>query len=386
MNIQPFYVIPILIRQPTWGGDYIVKAKNLNHGQLQNEKIGQSYELSAESRISAESAAQDAVYLTDSELGAGQQFGAVTSTFDLQSLVNSNPEAILGPLPPELAGLSLLVKFTQASSNSYQVHVKPGNEFHGWQSKPESWYYLEPGRATLGLKPGAEIAQYKRLCEEIEAIARQLSEQVKNEQTGINSAREQLNAFLAENHPSRFVNALQIPKDSVVNLSSGGIHHSWESDPTLQDGNIVYEVQVDVKDGRSTIRAFDQGSLKDSGVARPLHIQDYFQAINTSPVDNQPESLITQPQGTTINGIKVSALFDTPYYKLHRYEMNGPGSIPMKTNSYHHVYALRGDLRIEWKDLTLDLREGRSLFIPAICGDYLLSSADSATTLITTPI
>ncbi len=385
MNIQPFFVIPILIRQPTWGGDYIVKAKGLNQGQLRDEKIGQSYELSAESRISAEPAAQDAVYITDSSMGAGQQYGSVTSTMDLQSLITSSPETVLGPVAPEQAAMSLLVKFTQARNNSYQVHVKPGSEFHGWQAKPESWYYLEPGKATLGLKPGTVIAQYKQLCEEVEAMTLQLSTQVKNEQLGIHAAREQLTAFLTENHPSQFVNMVHIPKGSVVDLSVGGIHHSWEADDQLPEGNIVYEVQVDVKDGRSTIRSFDQGNLKDSGVARPLHIEDYFQAINTSPMDNRPEAHISQPQGVTGNGIKTSTLFDTPFYKLYRYELLGAGSIPMKTASFHHVFSQRGDLRIEWRDLTFDLKEGRSLFIPAACGDYLLSSSDTAVVLVTTP-
>lgn len=385
MNIQPFYVIPILIRQPTWGGDYIVNAKGLSLGQLRDEKIGQSYELSAESRISAEPAAQEAAYVTDSGLGAGQQLGSVTTTMDLQSLINSNPEAVLGAISPDQAVMSLLIKFTQARNNSYQVHVKSGTEFHGWQAKPESWYYLEPGKATLGLKPGVVVAQYKRLCEEIEALTQQLSEQVKNEQLGIHTAREQLAGFLAENHPSQFVNMVHIPKGSVVDLSRGGIHHSWEADDQLPTGNIVYEVQLDVKDGRSTIRSFDQGNLKDSGVARPLHIEDYFQAINSSPVDNRPENHISQPQGVTSNGVKTSTLFDTPYYKLYRYELTGAGSIPMKTSSFHHVFAQKGDLRIEWRDLTFDLKEGRSLFIPAICGDYLLSSADAAAVLITTP-
>lgn len=385
MNIQPFYIIPILIRQPTWGGDCIVTAKGLSQGQLRDEKIGQSYELSAESRVSTESAAQDAAYITDSSMGAGQQFGSVTATMDLQSLISSSPEAVLGAVTPEQAAMSLLVKFTQARNNSYQVHVKPGSEFHGWLSKPESWYYLEQGKATLGLKPGTVIAQYKQLCTEIEAMGQQLSEQVKNEQIGIHSAREQLVSFFAENHPSQFVNVVQIPKGSVVDLSAGGIHHSWEADEQLPNGNIVYEVQLDVKDGRSTIRSFDQGNLKDSGIARPLHIEDYFQAINSSPIDNRPESHISQPQGVTSNGVKTSTLFDTPYYKLYRYELLGAGSIPMKTNSFHHVFALQGDLRIEWRDLTFDLKEGRSLFIPASCGDYLLSSGDAATVLITTP-
>lgn len=387
MTIQPFYIIPILIKQPTWGGTYIQQLKQLRFAQLESEKIGQSYELSAESRISADPAAQDSCYVMDSSMGSSQQYGPVTSTIDLQSLLSVDPKAVLGNIPQlGTSTMPLLIKFTQAQSNSFQVHVKPGAEFHGWQAKPESWYFLEEGRATLGLKPGTQIAQYKQSCLEIDAFSRELSNQVKNEMLGLHTAREQLAAFIAERDPHNYVNLVSIPRGSVVDLSEGGIHHSWENNDELSQGNIVFEVQLDVKDERSTIRSFDQGNMKESGDIRPLHIEDYFQAINTSPLDNRPDRLIRQPQGRTEQGIKHTNLFDTDYYLTTSVETVGPASQAVSIRSFQHIFAQQGDLRVEWRDLTFDLKEGRSLFIPAACEQYLLSTADSTTALLTSAV
>jgi quercetin dioxygenase-like cupin family protein len=384
MNIQPFYVIPILIKQPTWGGDAIVKIKRLLDPVLHDQKIGQSYELSPDSRVSIDPAAQECFVLTDSGLNGAQQFGPSIESLDLQSVVMMNPSAILGESWAQKdPTMQLLVKFNQAKNNSYQVHVRPGSEFHGWQAKPESWLYLADGQATVGLKQGADLGQYKRACEEIEAEAQRLGNQVKDGTITIEAARESLSVFVEPRHPRQFVNCVTVPKGSVVDLWQGGIHHSWEADASLPDGNIIFEVQMSVRDERSSMRSFDQGHIKDQGDLRPLHIEDYFQALNTSPLDNQPEKLVTQPQGHSQDGVRQTALFCTPYYQLQQLEFAVGSSLTRTTSSFHHLYVHDGEARVEWHDQVFDIMTGRSLFIPAACGNYMLSTTSSAFVLET---
>ena len=379
MNIQPLYIIPLLIKQPTWGGSYIVEAKQLLDPALKGQKIGQSYELSSDSRVSGDPAAQDSFILTDSGLNEAQQFGPSSESFDLQSIVRMNPEAILGAeWAQKDPSMPLLIKFNQAKNNSYQVHIRPGTEFHGWQAKPETRYYLEDGKATIGLKQGCDLAQYKRNCLEIDALARELSGQIKNEALDVASAREKLNEFILERHPRQFVNTVIVPRGSVVNLWQGGIHHSWEADDSVPHGNIVFEVQLSAKDERSTMRSFDQGNIKDSGDVRPLHIEDYFQALNTSPTDNQPDRLVTQPQGHLEGTTRLTMLCQTPYYQLQQIQFQSAGSVTRQTNSFHHLYIHDGEARLEWRDQVFDIKSGRSMFIPAACGSYILSSPNGA--------
>ncbi len=379
MNIQPYYILPILIQQPSWGGTYIVEMKQLSHPVLKDQKIGQSYELAPESRISVDPAAQDNFILSDSGLTTPQQFGTNCESFDIQSIVMMNPEAILGAAwATKEPGMQLLIKFNQAKNNSYQVHVRPSDEFNGWLAKPETWYYLEDGLATLGLKQGADIAQYKRCCLEIEAYANDLSRQIRATEIELALAREKLRTFIEERHPRQFVNTLRVPRGSIVNLWAGGIHHSWEADASIPHGNILLEVQLAVKDERSTLRSFDQGHIKDSGELRPVHIEDYFQALNTSPVDNQTEKLLSQPQGHSDGAVKQTVLCVTPYYQMQLIEFLAAGSVTRQTTSFHHLYVHDGEARIEWHDLIFDIKNGRSMLIPAACGTYLLSSTTGA--------
>ena len=52
MKIQPYIVVPTLIEQPTWGGEYIGNLKGLAQENLGGKKIGQSYELFRDSNLS----------------------------------------------------------------------------------------------------------------------------------------------------------------------------------------------------------------------------------------------------------------------------------------------------------------------------------------------
>ena len=57
---RPYLVIPKLIEQPTWGGQYIVTTKGwLHHSNWAELKIGQSYELFSGSNLSLLTSSED---------------------------------------------------------------------------------------------------------------------------------------------------------------------------------------------------------------------------------------------------------------------------------------------------------------------------------------
>ncbi len=176
MQQQPYYVIPILIEQPTWGGQYIAEFKELKDQYFAEHNIGQSYELSSANKLHTDPT-QARVYALGSA-DAPDQAEPVTEVerISMPKLIASDPERILGAKTLAKFGTNfpLLIKFTQAQENSYQLHVKPGSEFNGWQAKPESWYYLEQGSATLGIKDLKQVEAYKKRCLEIDAKAQQL--------------------------------------------------------------------------------------------------------------------------------------------------------------------------------------------------------------------
>ena len=108
MNLsRPYLVIPKLIDQPTWGGQYIVAAKGwAGRAGLGEAKIGQSYELFSGSNLSLLSSSEDPAFA-----------GEFTDRDAVQ--VQTAPENSI-PISRLPDGSSVfLIKFTQALGNSF---------------------------------------------------------------------------------------------------------------------------------------------------------------------------------------------------------------------------------------------------------------------------
>ena len=149
-TVQPYLIVPTLIEQPTWGGDYIASLKRLKSPKLKGKKLGQSYELYQHTLLSSQTnSAKVPMALGDpsdpqkvSLLGPGKPF-------TISNLLKTSPVKTLGKKALKLHGNSVqvLIKLTQAAGNSYQLHVKnpvgeqSRSEASGqerWLSKPES--------------------------------------------------------------------------------------------------------------------------------------------------------------------------------------------------------------------------------------------------------
>ncbi|HYD35846.1 MAG TPA: hypothetical protein VD999_07335 [Vitreimonas sp.] len=385
-----YYVVPLLINQPTWGGTYIADFKTVTEPSVADKKIGQSFELFDGSWLAPGMTDQlpfAFAEATDLDHPAFFNTPDATQLLKIQTLIDTDPTAVLGSRSVSKfgAGMKTLIKFTQAQNNSYQVHVEPGKTVGHWQAKPESWYYFEDGYVTLGLKPGVNVTEYQQRSHEIDAYARQLSEQIKADALSVADARQQLKAFIDQDHPRRFVNFVSIKKDQIVDLSACGIHHSWEIHPDLPLGNIVYEVQVDVKDENCTLRSFDQGNIKDNGAVRPLSIDEYFQALNTSPEHNQPEKYFTTAQARTEGTARITRLFDSEYYKTDLVEFSGAytGTATTLQDTFHHVFVKSGAITITAQGENYPVAKGWSVFIPAATGQYQLTATEPSLVLTT---
>ncbi|MDP4011744.1 MAG: hypothetical protein Q8P72_05985 [Candidatus Roizmanbacteria bacterium] len=342
---RPYLIIPKFIKQPTWGGDYILKLKGWDSS---SDRIGQSYELSSSSRLAEK----------------------ILNSDDLQSAKDDDHDAI--PIS-EVEPVNILIKLNQAHGNSFQLHIEHGQQSDTWKPKPESWYFLEKGYISLGLNPSTSIEEYKKTCIIIESQMKTLSEQVQNGSIDIDNARSQAHHFIQEQNPWQFVNRYQIDQFDLIDLSMGGIHHSWEENLENTVGNVVYEVQRDVTDDESTMRSFDQGKIKNDGSIREVTIDDYFAHIDTDPEHNTFEYLKRTSDGNT--------LLKTDYYVLERYEASGTQS--QQTNElWHHTYVQDGAIELTSGGTTLNISRGHSCFIPSRVESYVVSST-KATILVT---
>lgn len=378
--IQPYYVVPLLIEQPTWGGEYIAHYKHISKPEITAKKIGQSYELAQETELSSVVEDRDFLFAEPNALDKTTQFGK-NKTLQLSELINHDPEKVLGERVVEHSGptMPLLIKFTQAQSNSYQVHVKQNQQLNHWLPKPESWYFFEKGKATLGLKDITKVAEYKNRCLEMYQKAQAISSQITAGKIDLAAGTEQLQSFIELDHPSNYVNVIFPEAGSVIDLSEGGTHHSWETDTNLPNGNIVYEVQLDVKDDYCTLRSFDQGKFKDSGELRTLTIDDYFTTLDTSAAANDPRTFTRPVKNYTDGSATISQLFATQHYNLtniaftERYH----GKETTTREGFHHLFVKEGNVVVETNHGNFPLEQGWSLFIPAAVGDYQLSGSQA---------
>lgn len=365
ITLAPWQVQDELIEQPSWGGRYIVELKGLGEDpHWQGKKVGQSYELSKAS------------HLLDPQTGTAHAF---------IDLIAQDKAGLLGqPVVDKYgADVSLLIKLTQAKGNSFQVHLPEGRHLGHWIPKPEAWFYLAPGLYTFGLKAGTSFEAYSRVLHTLDDDMQRLSAEVKAGKRTVDDARKQAQERIQTLNPMAYVNLVEAQTDDLIDLTPGSIHHSWEQDDAkFPDGNLVYEVQVDVPDSECSMRGFDKGKFLDDGSVRPTHVADYLATLGQDAEHNDLSRHVRKPQALSDqNGCKTEALFRTPYFNLDRITLE-PGSEGEQSlaEGFHHLFVHSGMAKVG--DRTLE--QGRSYVLPAALGAYTVQATETPVVLLKT--
>jgi len=376
---RAYLIVPKLVEQPTWGGSYIAKKKSWqNLAPVKGKKIGQSYELYGQSKL--------VINLDDSrhplfnpEFSSSPKSPPLPENHQLDRLISFYPRETIGIKPSQkFKKMPLLIKFTQAFGNSFQLHIRPGIKNDHWMPKPESWYFLEKGLVTLGVRDNIDIKDFKKTCLLIEKQMTIIAAKVFNKKISLKEARKETADFIYRHDPHNYVNQYSIKKHQLIDLSMGGIHHSWEEDKeNLPQGNIVYEIQLDVADSVSTIRCYDQGKIKDDGHLRKLNIDDYFRYLDTDKTNNQFDRLSSEKRG--------DCLLSTDYYHLSHIDLKEDHLFNTKDN-FAHLFVEKGGVQILANDGELTVYEGHSCFVPAFTGRVKLVPLEKGSVLLKTTL
>jgi mannose-6-phosphate isomerase class I len=362
---QPWQVLDELIEQPSWGGRYIIDLKGLTDDpNWRGKKVGQSYELAGSSKL---------ISPTD---------GTVELFTDL---IESDPKGWLGDPVVTRYGqnISLLIKLTQAKGNSFQVHLPEGKKLHHWIPKPEAWFYLAPGLFTFGLKPGTSFDAYANVLRTIDDHMHRLSDEVIAGKRTVEDARQQAAHRIASLNPLSYVNVVNAKTDDIVDLTAGGIHHSWEEDnANYPEGNLVYEVQVDVLDEYCSMRGFDKGKILDNGKLRATHVDDYLATIEQDSFHNDLSQHVRKPGILSESGqAKIESIFRTPYFNMDRITIGAGAKQSLTTkHGFQHLFVHAGAASINGSEL----KQGRSYIVPATVGAYDLVSPSGDAVLLNT--
>jgi mannose-6-phosphate isomerase class I len=361
----PWQVEDELIEQPSWGGRYIIDLKGLGGSEeWAGKKVGQSYELCGSSK------------LIDPVTGDLVPF---------RSLIEDDPAGWLGnPVVSKYgSSISLLIKLTQAKGNSFQVHLPEGKRLKHWLPKPEAWFYLAPGLFTFGLKPGTSFDAFSQVLRSIDDHMHRLSDEVKQGVRTVEDARAQAATRIAALNPFSYINLVHAKADDIVDLTAGGIHHSWEEDAELYpDGNLVYEVQVDIQDEYCSMRGFDKGKILDNGSLRASHVDDYLVTIEQDEMHNDLSYHVRQPQLLWFDQHSaIEQIFRTPYFNMDRITLDGESELSLSTDlGFHHLFVLSGNAEV----LGQEIRQGKSYIVPASTGEYIVKSRAPKTILLRT--
>lgn len=390
--INKIYLItPKIIEQPTWGGRYILETKNWNHLLLyKNLQIGQSYELFSESKLRGDiQSSLDPSF--SGELGYAMQPNKVfyqgnsKKLIKLNDLIKHNPLAILGKNVLKKHGnkIRILIKFTQAKGNSFQLHVSEKDSCKKWHFKAESWYYFEAGLLTLGVRRNIDWEAYKNCCIRINQEMEKLSKAIQDGKLSLADAKLQAKILIKKYNPWQFVNLVKVKSNDLVDLSNAGIHHSWEEDNEYPLGNVLYEMCLDEMDPVSVVRNFDKGKFDKNGALRKLDIEDYYKYIDRSWYTNNPNNHLLEPKIIfNKSEIMISNLFKSKYYCLNKLEFIGNYQEKMN-GSFHHLFVRKGEVMIVYNHKTiLKLTKGHSCFIPAVIKKYLIKSIGNNKSII----
>ncbi|MBD3363390.1 hypothetical protein GF362_06760 [Candidatus Dojkabacteria bacterium] len=355
-----YYVVPELKLQPTWGGDYISNKKNL---KISDSKIGQAYEFYSESKVIPahllkDTAASKYPYIVIDKDNKKDESALKKYKKDVKKLSKLKMKEIFGQkdIP------NILIKFSQAKGTSFQIHTKEKTK--KFLPKPEAWYFFNKGKVTLGLKPKIDIDEYKKTCKNIYKLTKTISKEVKKKDKSIEEARKELSQYIEMNNPLEYVNTVILEKEKIVDNTLGGIHHSWEEDEALIPfGNIIYEVQQDVSDEKSTIRAYDKGKLLDDGSHRKLQIDDYFENIKKGRKNNKPKTSIkAKIRLKEVKKWTLNKIFDTKYFQMD--ELLVKKDYDVEKLGFRHIFVRRGSGSLITEDEEIELQTGCSYILP----------------------
>jgi len=388
-QLRPFLVVPKLIEQPTWGGVYIPESKKWQEmPYLVGKKIGQSYELYDKSNLSLSVTSVDPQFVGEiADTKTVEQQTVIPNTFALADLITTDPDAVLGKRIAHKYGnkMPLLLKFTQALGNSFQLHISDGVKNDHWKPKPESWYYFEPGLITCGIKEGADWGAYQGAVTKLDTEMQLVAARVRDGSLGREEATVLIDQLVKDANPWQYVNVVRVEKGTLIDLSPCGIHHSWEEDlASIPLGNVLYEIQLNVMDDVATLRSFDKGKMSKEGKLRPLQIAEYFTYADRSPAANDPKTHMREAKELAKTDTYAhDRILETKYYSMDRVSfVRSDAAFESAIDTFRHIFVKAGSIMVTAGGTPVTVTTGHSVFVPAGCASYKITSTEPNTEVL----
>ena len=233
--------------------------------------------------------------------------------------------AALGERAAAFSYFPLLIKLIDARDRlSVQVH--PDNDYalanEGEYGKTEMWYVVD-------CEPGAKL---------IYGFNRGLT-------------KEEFRQRIESNTLEEVCNTVPVKKGDVFFIEAGTLH-------AIGAGILIAEVQ---QNSNTTYRVSDYGRLGADGKPRPLHVEKAVEVTQTVPPRKPYGSVgqVTPLAGGTVRPLASCEFFTTDLLQVNQQMRVGC------MDSFVSLLCLEGEGNLEAAGMSLSLKKGSSVFLPA---------------------
>ncbi|RXR21825.1 type I phosphomannose isomerase catalytic subunit [Flavobacterium stagni] len=308
MNWYPLLFEPI-IKERIWGG---TKLRDLLHKPIVSEISGESWELST---------VPGDVSVVANGVLAGN---------DLNAVVASNPEAVLGKKVVAQFGTQfpLLFKFLDAREDlSIQVHPNDAlaKERHNSFGKTEMWYVMQADSGTeliVGFKEDSNLQAYQAAVDNHQVVD------------------------LLVKHP--------VQKGDVFFLETGTVH-------AIGAGALIAEIQ---QTSDITYRIYDFDRRDDQGNLRELHTELALDAINYQKTASKK----TYSKVANTSNVMV----DCPYFTTAILPLQGKAMVNQSDETFTVLMVVEGTVELKYAEGTMEIKKGMTVLLPAGLGPVQL--------------
>jgi len=322
MNHYPLIFKPIY-KEMLWGGNRLCR---LFGRDLPYEKTGESWDISCR----------------EGEMSVIENGPAAGWTLE-EYIAHDTP----GTLGTRLAGharFPLLVKIIDANDNlSVQVHPDDAYACASGSTdvgKSEMWYILAPptdGHLIIGLKPGI--------------------------------TKEALRHAYESGTVESCLNYLPVSAGDIVDIPAGLIH-------ALTPGVMVAEVQ---QNSDITYRLYDYNRTGLDGKPRQLHVDE---ALAVSDFESKIPTATVHGHSIKKGKNTLTYAITNQHFAIIKYDLHESYKEDSDPGAFCIYTAVEGDALILADTYALDLAKGRSAFIPAALGQYVLRPKNGRCVLI----
>lgn len=252
--------------------------------------------------------------------------------------ISKNPVAVLGLDFFDGRPFPLLVKIIDAR-DALSVQVHPNDEYarlkgESDSGKSELWYILTPptdGELIVGLNRGV--------------------------------TREDLAKAYKNGTVEDCLSRIKVRRGDIINIPAGLVH-------ALTPGTVVAEIQ---QNSDITYRLYDFGRDGADGKPRPLHVSDALACATYDTDDTQSLPSVRLEAGDSIRG---------GHFSVQKLVLSAPLALQSNPEKFSIFICTYGCVFFETANHAVRLPAPRSVFIPAMLGEYIIRPEGESAILI----